>query len=80
MSTPSFPPSSEFAANAHVDSECYETTYAASMADPEAFWARLCGFLGIPKPSPPPPVPRGNAFEGSSGWTPTRQPGRRRHN
>ena len=39
MSTPSFPPSSEFAANAHVDSECYETMYAASMADPEAFWA-----------------------------------------
>ncbi|MBL4750346.1 MAG: acetate--CoA ligase [Amylibacter sp.] len=33
-----YPPSAEFAANAHVDQAKYEEMYAASVADPEAFW------------------------------------------
>ncbi|MDG2295122.1 MAG: acetate--CoA ligase [Paracoccaceae bacterium] len=39
MTIKNFPPSSEFAANAHVDSDRYDAMYAASRADPEAFWA-----------------------------------------
>ena len=39
MTIQNFPPSSEFAANAHVDSDRYDAMYAASRADPEAFWA-----------------------------------------
>ena len=39
MSNNSFPPSSEFAANAHIDAEDYARMYAASVADPETFWA-----------------------------------------
>ncbi|MGB0505666.1 MAG: acetate--CoA ligase [Pikeienuella sp.] len=38
MSDPLYPPSAEFAANAHVDKAGYDKMYAASMADPEAFW------------------------------------------
>jgi len=38
MSDKTFAPSSDFAANAHADKEKYETMYAASVADPEAFW------------------------------------------
>ncbi|GGD99155.1 acetyl-coenzyme A synthetase [Gemmobacter megaterium] len=34
-----YPPSSDFAANAHVNAELYATMYAASVADPAAFWA-----------------------------------------
>ncbi|SPH20734.1 Acetyl-coenzyme A synthetase [Ascidiaceihabitans donghaensis] len=33
-----FPPSAEMAANAHVDAAKYDQMYAASIADPEAFW------------------------------------------
>ncbi|MBL9075041.1 acetate--CoA ligase [Tabrizicola sp.] len=33
------PPSAAFAAAAHVDAETYAKRYAASVADPEAFWA-----------------------------------------
>ena len=33
-----FPPSAEMAANAHVDAAKYDTMYAASIADPDAFW------------------------------------------
>ncbi len=38
-SSETFPPSADFAANAHVSAEQYEEMYAASIADPEAFWA-----------------------------------------
>jgi acetyl-CoA synthetase len=38
MSDTLYPPSAEFAANAHVDKAGYDKMYAASMADPEAFW------------------------------------------
>jgi acetyl-CoA synthetase len=31
-------PSAEFAANAHIDAAKYKEMYAASIADPEAFW------------------------------------------
>ena len=33
-----YAPSSEMAANAHVNAATYDEMYAASMADPEAFW------------------------------------------
>ena len=39
MSDKMYPPSSEFAANAHVDNAKYQEMYAASIKDPEAFWA-----------------------------------------
>ena len=39
MSKNSFSPSAEFAANAYVDAKGYAKMYAASVADPEAFWA-----------------------------------------
>jgi acetyl-CoA synthetase len=34
-----YAPSAEFAANAHADAAKYDEMYAASVADPEAFWA-----------------------------------------
>ncbi len=34
-----YPASDEFIANAHVDAAKYDEMYAASIADPEAFWA-----------------------------------------
>ncbi len=34
-----YPASDEFIANAHIDAAKYEEMYAASIADPEAFWA-----------------------------------------
>ncbi|MFN3576830.1 MAG: acetate--CoA ligase [Tabrizicola sp.] len=33
-----YPPSADFVARAHVDAEGYAARYAASVADPEAFW------------------------------------------
>jgi acetyl-CoA synthetase len=33
-----FPPSPEIAKNAHIDSAKYDAMYAASIADPDAFW------------------------------------------
>ena len=39
MKSPTYPPSAEFAANAHVDAAKYDEMYAASINDPEAFWA-----------------------------------------
>ncbi|SFQ97583.1 acetate--CoA ligase [Poseidonocella sedimentorum] len=34
-----YPPTPEFAAGAHADADRYREMYAASIADPEAFWA-----------------------------------------
>ncbi|MEL6677813.1 MAG: acetate--CoA ligase [Pseudomonadota bacterium] len=39
MSDPLYPPSPDFAATAHADAAKYAEMYAASVADPEAFWA-----------------------------------------
>lgn len=39
MTDQTHPPSSEMSANAHADKATYETMYAASVADPETFWA-----------------------------------------
>ena len=39
MTEQTFPPSADFAANAHINAEKYAEMYAASVADPEAFWA-----------------------------------------
>ena len=33
-----YPPSNDFVAKAHVDAKAYEARYAASVADPEAFF------------------------------------------
>ena len=35
-----YPASADFVAHAHVDGAKYEAMYAASVADPDAFWAR----------------------------------------
>jgi acetyl-CoA synthetase len=35
---PIYPPNPEFAAKAHVDAARYDAMYAASIADPDAFW------------------------------------------
>ncbi|MGR3366143.1 MAG: acetyl-coenzyme A synthetase N-terminal domain-containing protein, partial [Sagittula sp.] len=34
-----YPPSSEVVSRAHVDASKYEAMYAASVSDPDAFWA-----------------------------------------
>ena len=39
MSDNTYPPSAEFAANALVDAKKYDEMYAASIQDPEGFWA-----------------------------------------
>ena len=39
MSDKTYPPSAEFAKNAHIDAAKYEEMYAASIKDPEGFWA-----------------------------------------
>ena len=39
MTDPVYPPSAEFVKNAHIDAAGYAEKYAASIADPEAFWA-----------------------------------------
>ncbi|MEO0343542.1 MAG: acetate--CoA ligase [Pseudomonadota bacterium] len=38
MSDKTYPPSSDFAANAHIDAAKYNDMYAASISDPETFW------------------------------------------
>lgn len=38
MSSPTYPPSADMAANAHVNAAKYDEMYAASVADPDAFW------------------------------------------
>jgi len=35
-----YPPSPDFVANAHIDAAKYDAMYAASVADPETFWAK----------------------------------------
>jgi len=39
MSDTMYPPSAELAAAAHANAETYSSMYAASVADPDAFWA-----------------------------------------
>jgi acetyl-CoA synthetase len=39
MSDRTFPPSADFAATSHADKATYEAMYAASVSDPDAFWA-----------------------------------------
>ena len=39
MSDKTYPPSAEFAKNAHIDAAKYEEMYATSIKDPEGFWA-----------------------------------------
>ena len=38
MSDQTYPPSPDFASGAHIDGARYDEMYAASVADPEAFW------------------------------------------
>uniref|UniRef100_UPI003AB7F20A acetyl-coenzyme A synthetase N-terminal domain-containing protein n=1 Tax=Ponticoccus sp. (in: a-proteobacteria) TaxID=1925025 RepID=UPI003AB7F20A len=35
-----YPPSAELASKAHVDAAKYDAMYAASVADPAAFWGQ----------------------------------------
>ncbi len=37
---PTYPPSGDIAATAHIDAATYDRMYADSVADPEGFWAR----------------------------------------
>jgi acetyl-CoA synthetase len=39
MTDKTYPPSADMAANAHINAAKYEEMYAASIADPVAFWA-----------------------------------------
>ncbi len=39
MTDQTYPPSAEMAANAHADKAKYDAMYAASISDPDAFWA-----------------------------------------
>ena len=39
MTDTTYPPAPEFAANAHIDAAKYDAMYAASVTDPDAFWA-----------------------------------------
>jgi len=39
MSDKIYPPSADFIANAHINKDKYDAMYAASVKDPEAFWA-----------------------------------------
>ncbi|AXI47330.1 acetate--CoA ligase [Sulfitobacter sp. SK012] len=45
-----FSPPSEMAANAHVDAARYDTMYAASLADPDAFWREQAARVDWIKP------------------------------
>ena len=38
MTSKTYPPSAKTIARAHIDADTYKTMYAASMADPDAFW------------------------------------------
>jgi acetyl-CoA synthetase len=40
MSAKTYPPSADFVASAHVDEARYRDMYAASIADPDAFWGK----------------------------------------
>ncbi len=40
MSEKTYPPSQEFASSAHIDAAKYDEMYAASINDPEKFWAK----------------------------------------
>ena len=39
MTDQTYPPSAEFTANAHINKEQYDSMYAASVSDKDAFWA-----------------------------------------
>jgi len=50
MTDTTYPPSAEFAANAHVDAQRYKEMYDASRADPAAFWGEAGKRLDWIKP------------------------------
>ncbi|MDC0736801.1 acetate--CoA ligase [Cognatishimia sp. SS12] len=50
MTSPIFPPTAEFADNAQVTAEVYNSMYAASLADPEAFWREKAARIDWIKP------------------------------
>ena len=39
MTQKTYPPSSEFSKNAHVNAQGYQEMYSASIKDPDAFWS-----------------------------------------
>ncbi|WP_324753618.1 acetate--CoA ligase [Roseovarius sp. Pro17] len=50
MSDKTYPPSKEFSKNAHIDAAKYDEMYAASISDPEGFWAEHAKDLDWIKP------------------------------
>jgi acetyl-CoA synthetase len=50
MTDKTYAPSAEFTANAHINREQYDAQYAASVTDPEAFWAEQGKTLNWIKP------------------------------
>ena len=50
MTDQTYPPSAEFAANAHIDAAKYAEMYKASIADPEGFWAEQAQRIDWMKP------------------------------
>ncbi len=45
-----YPPSPDFVANAHIDAAKYDSLYAASVADPDAFWRKEAQRIDWMKP------------------------------
>jgi len=50
MSDKTYPPSDDFAANAHVDAATYDKMYAASISDPDTFWSEHARRIDWTKP------------------------------
>ena len=50
MSDKTYPPSDDFAANAHVDAVIYDKMYAASISDPDTFWSEHAQRIDWTKP------------------------------
>ncbi|MEI4194329.1 acetate--CoA ligase [Roseovarius sp. E0-M6] len=50
MSDKTYPPSDDFAANAHVDAATYDKMYAASISDPDTFWSEHAQRIDWTKP------------------------------
>ncbi len=50
MTNTTHAPSAEFSANAHIDAATYDTMYAASISDPDGFWANEAKRIDWMKP------------------------------
>ena len=50
MTNPVYPPSDDFVKSAHINAAKYEELYAASIADPDAFWGEQAKRIDWIKP------------------------------